>query len=1264
MGLQTKACTPSAYQHGNALAENAIQRIRGLAGSLMHSLQLKLGVTINSNHALWTWCMRHAAWILNRFNPHQGLTAFEVVYGKAYHGQVCEFGEPVLGYAKTPYKGNPKWQRMLFVGKVEGQDSFLLYTGSGLILTRSVRRIKTNWTSYMAFYKQFDLFSWQYKVGFGGRVQPTKRKVNPRSVSFTAPIGPFQPSSLVDEDAEAVKAKAQEEKNEEGEQERMAGHDKPAEIQREVQFGDGRIFEETEKPRVAYAPQPVVMPPPSTAVPAKTATEDAGSSSVGGDPLQSVGMEVPMTPDVHTGVNAPASPRHSSTTREHADEGETAEAKRARVEEHKKPRINKIEAHVVECEKAVRTVQFGMEEYYTMDEYEAEWKSDDSSGNLEEVWLGEDELYFAGTPESVWSDWTLKEQPPPPDPAVDLVADEIEIDRLLEMKVLVKPEDHQGRVEGRLTTKFVRDWRKKLYVSEGQSRERWMRRSRLVAREYAVEKRDDTFSPATGAHTSNLLPLLHLQRQAEGKGSSDLYKPLLASLDIKDAFLQVPQTDPIQVFLNNTPFIILKNLPGQRQGSKAWYWYFRTFLEENLQFTFCAEQPCLAKCDEATVLMHVDDLLYAGTQEHFHNVFLKKCKEKFSVSHAELDEPGSSITFLKKRLVQLDDGILVTPGTDVEKLVESFEEKFGRARISSVPCDNSIQLEDTSHALNVEDSTHFRSIVGSALYLGRDRPDTIFCIKELAGKMPKPTLMALQHLRKLIGYLKGTGNLGVKLCNPTPGHGKWKVSEEAQWVLETFSDADWAANRSHRRSTSCGVHFLNGNYLYSSSRTQKVISLSSCESELHSIVSAMCDCLFIRRCLEFMLGTRLLQVHFTDSSSARQLVSRQGVGKVRHLAGKILWVQSKVREGDVLLSQISTSFNISDVGTKPLSKKRLVAMMGEIGMMHVESGETVGEMERDELRTHGSNSKSLSKIAKTVLKLTAMMGLEPMQVAAQEETCNETNQKDSSFWIWTSLMVLACAWMAVCFIAFWVWKKLDKRLYWNEVQLAEDDSMLGRHRDQLSTLQDQLTNLRGKFERHVERYDGEFEVLEDYGDSIRFGLVEIGGFVRHRKLTTQQRESLQVLEKANMAIFDQNKKTPENTDPPRKRSATPTRSSCSESKSEQLEAGDEGNQLASGSAGTVDGEEAMSQLENLLNNLRAQQNESLANELYEDAREFQRAIDSVLEAKETGAGLTADLLFQVRNCFQRVFRKARNRGEEWLSQVYKFYVDDMQQLLK
>ena len=125
-----------------------------------------------------------------------------------------------------------------------------------------------------------------------------------------------------------------------------------------------------------------------------------------GDTLQSVGLEVPVTPDVHARVNAPSGPRHSP--REHVEEVEAAEARRARTEEHKKPRINKVEMHAMECEKAVRTVQFGVGEYHTIDEYDAEWKDDDGSGDLAEAWFGEDEFYLAGIPEAVWSDLELE----------------------------------------------------------------------------------------------------------------------------------------------------------------------------------------------------------------------------------------------------------------------------------------------------------------------------------------------------------------------------------------------------------------------------------------------------------------------------------------------------------------------------------------------------------------------------------------------------------------------------------------------------------------------------------------------------------------------------------------------------------------------------------------------------------------------------------------------------------------------------------------
>ena len=86
---------------------------------------------------------------------------------------------------------------------------------------------------------------------------------------------------------------------------------------------------------------------------------------------------------------------------------------------------------------------------------------------------------------------------------------------------------------------FVRDWRLKPYGE--QKTMRWMRRSRFVAREFANEKRLDTFSPATGAHTSNLLPIKYLwmKQQATQMETKGDYDVLMGCLDVKDAILQV-----------------------------------------------------------------------------------------------------------------------------------------------------------------------------------------------------------------------------------------------------------------------------------------------------------------------------------------------------------------------------------------------------------------------------------------------------------------------------------------------------------------------------------------------------------------------------------------------------------------------------------------------------------------------------------------------------------------------------------------------------
>jgi hypothetical protein len=70
--------------------------------------------------------------------------------------------------------------------------------------------------------------------------------------------------------------------------------------------------------------------------------------------------------------------------------------------------------------------------------------------------------------------------------------------------------------------------------------------------------------------------------------------------------------------------------------------------------------------------------------------------------------------------------------------------------------------------LTPEDANSFRSIAGMVLYLRRYRPDASFCIKESAGRIARPSNMALQHLIKIVQYLEGTGNLGVNIGNPVP----------------------------------------------------------------------------------------------------------------------------------------------------------------------------------------------------------------------------------------------------------------------------------------------------------------------------------------------------------------------------------------------------------------------------------------------------------------------------------------------------------------
>ena len=166
-----------------------------------------------------------------------------------------------------------------------------------------------------------------------------------------------------------------------------------------------------------------------------------------------------------------------------------------------------------------------------------------------------------------------------------------------------------------------------------------------------------------------------------------------------------------------------------------------------------------------------------------------------------------------------------------------------------------------------------------AIYLGQERYDICFTVKELASKMSKPTVVAMARLRKLLGYLKETSTYSLKLGFPGGDHVRHS-GHENEFVLLTYSDANWSGHHEHRRSTSAGVHVLNGCFLYGSSRTQKVVALSSAESELHALVSSVADGIYICRCLEFSVDFPIKHVALIDNAAACSLANKRGVGKI------------------------------------------------------------------------------------------------------------------------------------------------------------------------------------------------------------------------------------------------------------------------------------------------------------------------------------------------------------------------------------------------
>ena len=189
--------------------------------------------------------------------------------------------------------------------------------------------------------------------------------------------------------------------------------------------------------------------------------------------------------------------------------------------------------------------------------------------------------------------------------------------------------------------------------------------------------------------------------------------------------------------------------------------------------------------------VYVDDIIFRSTKEELAHSFSKLMQAKFEMSMI-----GELTHFLGLQIRQQDSGIFLSQS----KYAKNLMKKFGLESASSVRTPMSPNVKLTVDLLGKSvDSSLYRSMIGSILYLTANRPDISYSVGVCARYQANPKESYMIVLKRIIKYVKTTADFGV-----------W-YNKDTNDVLAGYSDADCARNANDKKSTSGGCFYMGNN---------------------------------------------------------------------------------------------------------------------------------------------------------------------------------------------------------------------------------------------------------------------------------------------------------------------------------------------------------------------------------------------------------------------------------------------------------------------
>ena len=117
------------------------------------------------------------------------------------------------------------------------------------------------------------------------------------------------------------------------------------------------------------------------------------------------------------------------------------------------------------------------------------------------------------------------------------------------------------------------------------------------------------------------------------------------------------------------------------------------------------------------------------------------------------------------------------------------------------------------------------------------------------------------------------------------------------------------------------------------SSTQGAVALSSAEAEFYAMIEAIIRAkgeLNVMKELGFLVTDRIQL--FTDSSAAKSFVSRTGLGRMKHLEIRDLWLQREVGLGKVIVNKVEGPRNPAVLLTKYFKKWEIELRLRLMGL--------------------------------------------------------------------------------------------------------------------------------------------------------------------------------------------------------------------------------------------------------------------------------------------------------------------------------------------